>query len=162
MQRVAVGGDRARSGRAVLVGLLPRLADALGAALDGLAVGVLDVGDRQRDDLHAVAVAGLVAADLVAGRQRAGEHEADAALLEHVRRAVAHAGLQARVGDLPEAERVHVEVRGLDGVAHVELDVVDAVERHEVLGAGGLGATTGCVLTVGTSSLEVRPFMIAL
>ena len=103
-----------------------------------------------------------MAADLVVGRQRAGEHEPDAALLEHVRGAVAHAGLQPRVGDLLEAERVHVEVGGLDRVAHVELDVVDAVQRHEVVGAGGLGRDDGLGAHGRVLPLEVRPFMIAL
>ena len=57
---------------------------------------------------------------------------------------VAHAGLQARVGDLAEPERARVEVRRLQRVAHVELDVVDTVERHRVvLGDGGRGAGCG-------------------
>ena len=89
--------------RAVLVGLAPTArARRVGAALDrrrGRRASTS--GTRQRDHLHAVAVARRAcAADLVVGRQRAGEHEPDAALLEHVRGAVAHAGLQAGVGDL--------------------------------------------------------------
>jgi hypothetical protein len=61
---------------------------------------------RQRDDAHAVAVAAWWRAISWSGAERAGEHEADAALLEHVGRAVADTGLEARVGDLGEAERV--------------------------------------------------------
>ena len=162
VQRLAVGRDLGEADRAALVGLLPRLADARGAALRGLAVGVLDVRHRQGDHLHAVAVGGLVGADLVARRQRAREHEPDAALLEHVRGAVAHAGLEARVGDLLEAERVDVEERRLDRVAHVELDVVDAVQRHEVDGVIGLGRDDSFGAHGRVLPLEVRPFMIAL
>ena len=139
VQRLAVGGDRAHADGAVLVGLLPRLAHAGGAALDGGVVGVGGVGHGQGDHSRAVAVGGVVLGDLVAGRQRAGEDEADAALLQDVRRAVAQPGLEAGVGDLPEAERAGVEVRGLPGVADPQLDVVDAVERHEVLGGVGCG-----------------------
>ena len=65
--------------------------------------------------------------------ERAREHEADLALLEHVARAVANAGLRARVGDAVEAERVLVVVRRLLRVADPQLDVVPAVQRHEVL-----------------------------
>ena len=96
------------------------------------------------------------------GVERAGQHEPDAPLLEHVRRAVAHPGLQPRVGDLAEAERVDVVVRRLEGVAHVELDVVDAVQRHEVLGAGGLGGRDGLGAHAEVLLFEFAPFMIAL
>jgi len=88
---------------------------------------------------------------------RAREHEPDPALLEDVRGAVARAGLEAGVGDLAEAEGVHVVVGGLERVADVELDVVDAVERHEVvlrLAAGGGGG--GRLLGHGGVSSCVR------
>jgi hypothetical protein len=98
---------------------------------------VRGVGHGQRDVAHAVAVAAVVVADLVAGHERAGEDEPDAALLEHVGDAVADTGLQARVGDLGEAERVDVEEGGLGRVARPQLDVVDAVERHEVPARAG-------------------------
>ena len=118
----------------MLVGLLPRLAHAGRAALDGGGVGVGGVGDRQCDHARAVAVEGVVLRDLVAGGEGAGEDEPDAPLLEDVRGAVAQPGLEAGVGHLPEAEGARVEVGGLLGVADPELDVVDAVERHEVMG----------------------------
>ena len=104
-----------------------------------------------------------MAADLVVGRQRAGEHDPDPALLEHVRGAVADAGHEAGVGDLLEAERVDVEVRGLKGVADVELDVVDAVQRHEVVAALGFRGDDG-LGAHGRSSLWLKfgCFMVAL
>jgi hypothetical protein len=54
-------------------------------------VGLLGVGHLEGDVAHAVAVQGdwCWAISLTRG-QRGGEHEADAALLEHVGRAVAH------------------------------------------------------------------------
>ena len=57
--------------------------------------------------------------------------------LQHVGGAVAKPGLEPRVGDRPEPEGVRVEVGRLGGVPHVELDVVDAVQRHEVGVCGG-------------------------
>ena len=45
------------------------------AALERRPVGVVDVRHRQRDDLHAVAVAVVVGGDLRVASQRAGEHE---------------------------------------------------------------------------------------
>ena len=60
------------------------------------------------------------------GGERRGEHQPDVALLEHVGGAVAHPRLRPRVGHDVEAEGAAVEVRGLAGVAHPELDVVGA------------------------------------
>ena len=68
--------------------------------------------------------------------ERAGQHEPDAALLQDVRGAVAQPGLEARVGDLGEAERVREDVGGLRGVADPQLEVVDAVQRHVILAPG--------------------------
>ena len=79
--------------------------DAARAAGRRLAVGVVDVRHAERDHLHAVAVRGDVGADLVARHERAGQDDPDPALLEDVRGAVAHAGLQAGVGHLLEPER---------------------------------------------------------
>jgi hypothetical protein len=113
---------------------------------------VVDVGDREGDDLHAVAVLALVDGDRRVRVQRAGEHEADAALLEDVRDAVARAGLEAGVGDLAEAEGVDVVVGRLERVADVQLDVVDPVQRHEVLlGAAVDGGGGGRLLGHGSS-----------
>ena len=111
-------------------------------------VRVVGVGHRQRDDLRAVAVRGVMVRDVGLRVQRAGDHEAHAALFEHVRHAVAPAGLQPGVGDLAEPEGMREEVRGLRGVAHVQLDVVDSVQRHEIGGvavvdAGGSARSGG-------------------
>ena len=65
-------------------------------------------------------------------RERAREDEIDVTLAEHVRRAVADAGLRPRVSVAVEAEGVLVVVGALLGVADPELDVVPALERHLV------------------------------
>jgi hypothetical protein len=62
-----------------------------------------------------------------------GEDDPDPALLEHMRGAVADAGLQPGVGAAPEAERACEPVGGGDPVADVELDVIDAEQRHLVV-----------------------------
>ena len=87
-----------------------------------------------------VAVALVVLGDLVVAGQRAGQDEADPALLEHVRDAVATAGLEAAVGGLGEAEGARVVVGGLGGVADEQLEVVDAMDRHRVTVSGAEGA----------------------
>src|SRR6185436_7152925 len=79
----------------------------------------------------------------------------DPALLEDVRDAVARAGLEPGVGDLAEAERVDVVEGRLERIADVELDVVDAVERHEVLLAVAAGGGGGDRL-LGHGSLLLR------
>ncbi len=76
-----------------------------GAVLDGVRVRGRGVGDAQGDLLNAVAVAALVVADLVLARERARDHEPDASLLQHVRDAIAAAGLEPHVRGLREAER---------------------------------------------------------
>ena len=129
---VAVGRDRRELDAAELVLLHVRLRDSARAALDGLAVGLRRIGDGEGDVLDAVAVREHVLGDLVVAAQRGGEDEPDVPLLDHVRRAVAHAGLGAGVGGQLEAERVLVEVGGLLGVADPELEVVPALDRHEV------------------------------
>jgi hypothetical protein len=152
VQRVAVRLDARQAHRAVLVGEVVRLLDALGAASRRLAVGVVDVGDAERDHLHAVAVLGDVGADLVAGDERAGQDDPDAALLEDVRSPVTHAGLQAGVGHLGEPERADPIGRRLQRVADIKLDVVDAVERHEVIGLSV--ASRGILGPVWTTSTD--------
>ena len=70
------------------------------------------------------------------GVSGAGQHDPDVVLPHDVARAVADAGLEAREGDRREAPQRAEVGRRLAGVAHPELDVVDAVERQEVLGLG--------------------------
>jgi hypothetical protein len=141
VQGLAVGGDRRQADRAVLVGELVRLGDPAGPAADGDAVGVLGAGNAQRHHLDAVAVLGDVPRHLAAAVQRRGEDEANGALLDDPGGAVAHARLQPRVGSGREAERVLEEVRRGERVADIKLDVVDAEQRHLVVGGnGGRGA----------------------
>ena len=134
VDRVAVGRDRRALDGAELVLVAPRLHDAARAARDRLAVRLRRVGHGERDVADAVAVARVVLRDLVLLAQRARDDEADVALLEHVRGAVAHSRLGPGVRRPREAHRVLVEVRSLLCVADPELDVVPAEQRHEVFG----------------------------
>ena len=128
-----------------------RLRDALGAALDRRAICVVGVGHRERDVPHAVAMARVVLQIVLAGPARRSARSGSGPAAAR-RDPVAHTGLKPRVGDLLEAKRVSVEVRGLRGIADPQLDVVNAVERHEVLTCG-LGRHDG--LRAHGSSLEV-------
>ena len=119
------------------------------------------VGDAERDVLHAVAVRGSVLADRRAAAKSARDDEADLVLFEHVARAVADARLGPCVRRPPEAERVLVVVGGLLRVPDPELDVVPAVERHEVRrhGSESIPAVAGVPAAASaaeTSSRERR------
>ena len=77
-----------------------------------------------------------VLGDLSVRCQRRGQHDPDVVLLHDVAGAVPDARLQPRERDRREAPQ-RPEVRGsLARVADPELDVVDAVEREEVLRLG--------------------------
>jgi hypothetical protein len=83
--------------------------------------------------LHAVAVDVRVPRDLVFGTERARDHQADRPLLEDVRCPVADARLRPGVRNRLEAERLLVEVGALLRVPDPQLDVIPALEGHEVL-----------------------------
>src|SRR5476649_1862696 len=70
--------------------------------------------------------------------QRRGQDEAHFILHQDVGSAVARSGFGTAVGGQAEAESGAVVVRGLARVADVELDVIGAVERQEIL-LNGLG-----------------------
>ena len=134
---VAVGRDRGELDAPRVVLDPVRLDDAARAALNGLAVRVRRVRDGERDVTDAVPLRRRPLADLAVAAKPAREDEADLALLEHVRGAVADAGLRARVRRAREAVGVLVEVRRLLRVPDPDLEVVPAVDRHEVVFAHG-------------------------
>ena len=70
------------------------------------------------------------------GVSGAVKHETDVVLDHQVRGAIAHLRLQPGEGNRSEAPQRTVIGRRLAGVAHPELDVVDALERQEVLRLG--------------------------
>ncbi|MDF2754385.1 MAG: hypothetical protein K0S82_2768 [Gaiellaceae bacterium] len=129
---LAVGADRRQLDTAELVLDPARLGNSACAPLDGLAVRLLRARDLQPDRLGAVPVPAGELGDLVLGAEAARQDEADVALLEHVGRTVADARLGARVRGAGEPERLLVVVGRLLGVADPELDVVPALQRHEV------------------------------
>ena len=110
-----------------------------------------------------------VLGDLAVGAQRAGDDDGDVVLAHHVADPVADAGLEARVGDRREAPQGAVVVGGLLGVADPELDVVDAVERQEVLrlrvgvlvdvGAGLVGGALVAVSRRSCRSSDAAPVL---
>src|SRR2546426_1022583 len=102
--------------------------------------------------MHPIAVLVHVLGDLAVGTERSGEDEADVVLDQDVAGAVPHAGLQARVGDRDEAPQGPIVRGGLLGVGDPEFDVVDALEREEVLRlGGGIGVYDGTRLVGGTA-----------
>src|SRR4051794_7988632 len=72
--------------------------------------------------------------DLAVRRERASEHEGDVVAAHDEARPVADAGLESGKGDRGEAPQRPEVVRRLLRVADPELDVVDALQRQEVLG----------------------------
>src|SRR5687767_13435079 len=66
-------------------------------------------------------------------REGGGQDESDVVLLHYVRGSVADLGLQAGIGGGREAPQRAEVGRRLTRVTHPELDVVDALERQEVL-----------------------------
>ena len=95
-----------------------------------------DVVDGERDVMDAVAVLADVLRDLAVGRQRRRDHERDVVAPHHVAGPIPDAGLQAGERDRREAPQRAVVRRRLAGIADPELDVVDALERQEVLRLG--------------------------
>ena len=143
VQGVAVGLDGGELHPAVLVLDPLRRVDAARAVRHGVLVGLGGVGHAQGDLVDTVAVPRVVGGDLVVALERAGQDDPDATLLEYVGDAVAATGLEPRVGGLREAVRAREEMRCLGGVSDVELDVVDAVNRHGVAG-GRMRDRGGC------------------
>ena len=144
MDVVAVGRDR-RELDAPRVVLDPvRLDDAARAALHGLAVRVRRIRDGERHVADAVALRLSPPADLAVSAEAAREDEADVALLEHVRGAVADARLGPGIGRAREAVGVLVEVRRLLRVPDPDLEVVPAVDRHEVVFAHEADSMVAC------------------
>ena len=141
MHGLAVGGDGGVAHGAVVVVVVGRRAQAGRAAAQGVVVGDVDVVDQEADVADAVAVAAHVLGDGRVGAERAGDEEADVALLEQVRLAVAPAGLGPGVGQDVEAERRHQEPGEGAGVADPPLEVVDAEQarRRDGGGIAGLG-----------------------
>src|SRR5919204_6192003 len=132
---VAVRPDRGQLDPPEVVLDPVRLGDPAGAPLDGLSVRLGRARHLQPDVLGGVAVAAGVLRDLAVVPQAAGHDQPDVALLEHVRGAVAHAGLWPPVRGDREPERVLVEVGRLLRVPDPELDMIPPLQRHEVVRA---------------------------
>ena len=95
-------------------------------------------------------------ASLAVRRDGRGEDEADVVLDHHVAGPVADPGLEAGIGDRREPPQGPEVVRRLLGVAHPELDVVDALERQEVGRLGGWRGLGGRHRRHGTPAGRAR------
>jgi hypothetical protein len=71
--------------------------------------------------------------DVVIGAQWAREDEPDITLFHDVRGDVSRARLQSAVGGVYEPETIRVEEGRLFGVPHVELEMVEALDRTEIV-----------------------------
>ena len=132
VDRIAVGRDRRQLDRSVLVFQVVGLVDAPRSALRGLFPGLPGVVHPERHIAHAVSVAMHVVGNFAVRAQRRREHEADLALLQHIRSPVAQSGLRTGVGHQLHAEGEPVKIRGLARIADVELDIIRAVEGKEI------------------------------
>ncbi len=103
--------------------------DVPGTQPDGRLERGVDVGRRERNGPHAIAVVEDVAADLRLGVEAGGDEDPDRALLEHIADPVANTGLRSRVGHALEAEPGLKEVRNGPRVTDPELEVIPARER---------------------------------
>ncbi len=137
VERLTVRPDRGRAEDAV------RAAVEFGrgerrdrTALGGRSPGRLDVVDRERDVVDAVAVGADVLGDLAVRGERRGQHEPDPVLDHDVGRPVADLGLETAEGDRREAPQRPVVGGRLPRVADPELDVVDPLQRQEVARLG--------------------------
>ncbi len=132
MDVLAVGRDRRKLDAAEVVLDPTRFGHAARTTLHGLPIGLSRVGNGQSGVLHAVAVRAGEARDLAVAAQAARQDETDVALLQQIGGPVADTCLGSGVGRLRKAERSLVVVGGLLRVADVQLEVVPAVDRHEV------------------------------
>src|SRR5262249_45503175 len=130
---VAVRRDRRQLDTTELVFGPVRLDDPARAALHRLSVRLARVGHAQRDVLQAVAVGAREVPDPRVAAEAAAHDDADLTLLEDVRCAIADAGLGAGVCRSSKAERVLVPVGGLLRVPDPQLDVIPAVQWHEIV-----------------------------
>ena len=155
VHRLAVGADGGVVDGAELVGVDGGRALGQRAAVERGGVRRLGVVDEEADVAHAVPVGAHVLGDRRVGRQRAGDHEADAPLLQHVRHTVAPAGLGPRVGHDLEPERRHQEPAEGSGVADPPFDVVDPPER-------GRCGPAGPAVAASSSSRPCFPSFVAV
>ena len=157
VDRVPVGRDRRMTDGAVLVRPVRRLADGLRAPRHRFGEGRVGVVHVEADVAHAVAVEADVIVDRIVRPVGGGQDDAGLALLEGVGRRVAPARFEARVRELREPEGLPVVVGRLPGVAHPELDVMDALQPQRIVSHGLCrGVPSGQVRTLGRRGQDPR------
>jgi hypothetical protein len=152
VKRLPVRSDRRLAQHAVLAAVELGRRQGRGRSTRGrLAPGRFDVIHRERDVVDAVAVLADVLGDLAVGRQRRREDEPDVVLDHDVARPIAHLRLQATERDRREPPQRPVVGARLASVANPEFDVINALERQEVLRLGvGILVDPGAGLVGGT------------
>ena len=109
-----------------------RLHETLAPALRRFVPGRGRVLDFQRDDLHPVAMHSDVVRDRVVRPERRGEDEGQFVLPDDVTGPVFDACLRPGIGEALKAERRLVKMRGLLGIADVELHVIGPLQRQKI------------------------------
>ena len=155
VERLAIRPDRRLAQHTVLAAVdLGRLQRRDGTAGGRLAPRRPHVGDTERDVVDTIAVLADMLGDLALGGQGCREHEANVVLDHDVARPIADLRFEAAERHRGEAPQRPVVGRCLAGIAHPELDMIDAVERKEVAGLGvGVRIDPGAGL-VGRASRE--------
>lgn len=103
------------------------------AALEGGGVGLFSIVDPKGEYFYAIAVEVDVSGDVMIGAERGAEDKTNFILLEDIGGAVADTGLGSGVGDQFKSEGRLIKVSGLFGVAHIELDVIGAIDGKGIL-----------------------------
>ncbi len=134
MNRIAISVNLGDFERTELVFERARRAGGSGAAGHGGLEGRRNVIDLQRDRLDAVAVGHEPLGVGVQGRQRRCQDKRDVSLAQHIGGFGAHPGLEPRVGNHIEAERVAIKIRRLPCIAHEHSHVVDAFQSQRIGG----------------------------
>ena len=130
---VAISVHRRAADCAMLVYLVVRLGDRLCAAANGFGKGLIGVVHFKGDVAHAVPMPANMLGGLIVRSQRRGQKKICLALAHRIGCALSLAGLQSAVCDLRKAESLAVKIGCLAGIAHPELDVVNALEFDGVL-----------------------------
>src|SRR5262249_48828534 len=136
MNRVAVDLDGGDHRLAAVIAQCARLVHRQRAALHSLGARIARVLYPERDIADAVAVLLNVVGDVASGAQRRREKNANLVLLQQVRRSIARSCFGSAITDELKAERALIVVGRLLRVTHIELDVVGAVDREDVVAFG--------------------------
>src|SRR6185437_6999604 len=133
VERLTIGIDGGALHLTIVVLRHGRLNGATRATSQRLLIRLLGIGHRECNILDAIAVQQDMLRNRAFRLQSCRQHKANLALLQDITGAVAHPGLQARIGYRREAKCFLVENGCLPRIANVELDMVPSLDGHEIL-----------------------------